>query len=88
MSNLNFLSGQMAVDAEKVDLYDLSSNWVKLHEAIHEGRFDEDQIRKLIIIELETRRRPDMLVRMKSYFDKLRTARENMELFGALANGA
>lgn len=87
MSN-TFLSGQRAVDTEETELYEASSNWVKLHESMRKGAITEDQIRKIIIIELETRKRPDMLVRMKSYFDKCRTARENAEMFGGLACGS
>lgn len=83
-----FLDGSLARPKERDELFALSSNWVKLHEAMKRGEVDESQTRKMIIIELETRKRPDMLIRMKSHFDRLRMARENTEMFRVLSDGA
>ena len=83
----SFLQGVSYTRKEENVILDQTSNWVKLHKAFQENIFSEWDVRRIMIVELRTRNRPDMLARMKAQFNKLRNERENKELLGVFSNG-
>ena len=82
----SFLQGASYTRKEENVILDQTSNWVKLHKTFQENTFSEWDVQRIMIVELRTRNRPDMLARMKAQFNKLRNERENKELLGVFSN--
>ena len=84
----SFLLGVSYTRKEENIILDQTSNWVKLHKTFQLNYLSEFDVGRMMIVELRTRNRPDMLARMKTQFNKLRSDRENKELLGVFSNGA
>lgn len=61
-------------------LADWLTNWSYLALALKENQFTEDELLSLIKLELSGACRPQILNRLKSRWNKLRTKRETEEL--------
>ena len=74
----SFLRGVTLNRNERDQMEDMTSNWLKLHRQLQSQ--NEDTLRKLILCELQTRRRPFIIGRLKLKFNKLRNHREDQEM--------
>lgn len=75
-----WLKPGLQIDAvERERLTTLCANWLKLHAAMPD--LTEMDILKCMVIEYQTYQRPVIIGRLKTRFDRLRSLRENAELF-------
>jgi hypothetical protein len=65
--------------ADRNRLAELSSNWIKLHSSL--AGMTELDVLKTIVLEYETNQRPTIIGRLKTRFDRMRSLRENADLF-------
>lgn len=76
----SFLSEVTLDTSEQALYYNMASNWLKLHRQLLSQ--DEDGLLKLLLCELQTRRRPFIIGRLKLKYNRLRNSREDQEIMG------
>jgi len=74
-----FLRGVSINPRERKELLELTSNWLKTHRVLQE--LSEDKLKKILLLELETRCRPHFIARIKQRLNRLRNEREEVEIF-------
>jgi len=74
----SFLKTTTIKPAEKAAIVDSISNWVKINERLNS--FTEEELRKMILLELQTQQRFHILHRLKRRYDRVRSDRERGEM--------
>ena len=74
----SFLRGTTLSKQDKVHYGDLTSNWLKIHAKLH--AFTEDELKKMILLEMAGSARFHILHRLKRRFDRVRGDRERREM--------
>lgn len=83
----DFLESIEVPDKIHISLMDNLSNWMKVHKycsRIRGHRLEENILGKLIIVEINTKARIDIIGRLKNKYDIARKERENREIYEAI----
>lgn len=78
MAKPNFLRGINLTKTEKDRYTNLCSNWLKINK--HLNDFSEDELKKMMLLELQTTQRLHILHRLKRRYDRVRGDRERSEM--------
>lgn len=62
------------------------SNWVKAYEFVYQQQANEQDVAKMMILEMVTKCRIDILVRLKRRYNKLRAEREQLEVLSCASH--
>lgn len=73
-----FLREVSLTQMERAYYEDLTSNWLKTHRILH--TLSEDDLKKILVLELQSRCRPHFIGRIKQRINRLRNEREDVEL--------
>ena len=74
----SFLKSTIVKRTEREGLEDATSNWLKINEKLN--TFTEEELKKMILLELQTKQRLHILHRLKRRFDRVRGDRERREI--------
>ena len=82
-----FLNDISLTDKEKEKHFDTLSNWMKVHAVISGLKNNQaslTKLKKLLLVEMTTRKRATMVERLKARFNSMRTGLEESEILKVL----
>ena len=74
----SFLKGTVLSKSDKNYFTDITSNWLKINARLND--FTEEEIKKMILLELQGHQRLHILHRLKRRYDRVRGDRERGEM--------
>ena len=86
MMKPSFLRGVKMSREEKKEYENTLSNWIKAHDFLTQAKTVEeahDHLSKMLLVELQTRRRPNLVAKLKARFNRVRNTLENEEIIAA-----